>query len=177
MRQAVKIAEAALEATLPMIKIGVSEKEIASELFMQLIRQGSDTSLPFSPIVSGGPNGANPHAQPSMRQLVAGDLLVIDWGACCNGYMSDLTRTFAVGEIDAEAQKIHTIVQQANAAGRAAGKAGGNPVQRSIRPLERSLKRPVMASSLPTGPVTASAWSVMKNHICAVITNSCWRRG
>jgi Xaa-Pro dipeptidase len=124
MRKAVKIAEAALEATLPMIKIGVTEKEIAGELFMQLIRQGSDTSLPFAPIVSSGPNGANPHAQPSMRQLVAGDLLVIDWGAGFSGYMSDLTRTFAVGEIAAEAEKIHTIVQQANAAGRAAGKPG-----------------------------------------------------
>ncbi len=67
MRKAVEIAEAALEATLPMVKIGMAEKDIASELFLQLIRHGSDTSLPFSPIVSSGPNGANPHAQPSLR--------------------------------------------------------------------------------------------------------------
>ena len=124
MRKAVQIAESALEATLAMVKIGVSEKDIAAELFMQLIRHGSDTSLPFSPIVSGGPNGANPHAQPSARQLVAGDLLVIDWGAGFGGYISDLTRTFAIAELDAEAEKIHKIVQQANAAGRAAGKPG-----------------------------------------------------
>lgn len=124
MRKAVMIAEAALEATLPMVKMGVAEKDIASELFLQLLRHGSDTSLPFSPIVSGGLNGANPHAQPSARQLVAGDLLVIDWGASFNGYISDITRTFAVGEIDAEAEKIHKIVQQANAAGRAAGRPG-----------------------------------------------------
>lgn len=124
MRKAVQIAETALEATLPMIKTGVSEKEIASELFMRLIRHGSDTSLPFSPIVSSGPNSANPHAQPSRRQLTEGDLLVIDWGAGFGGYMSDLTRTFAVGEIDAEAWKMHKIVQQANVAGRAAGKPG-----------------------------------------------------
>ncbi len=124
MRKAVDIAEAALEATLPMVKIGVVEKDIASELFLQLLRQGSDTILPFSPIISSGPNGANPHAQPSLRQLVPGDLLVIDWGAGCNGYVSDITRTFAVGEIDAEAEKIHKIVQQANAAGRAAGRPG-----------------------------------------------------
>ena len=124
MRKAVEIAEAALEATLPMVKIGVAEKEIASELFLQLLRHGSDTSLPFSPIISSGPNGANPHAQPSVRQLDAGDLLVIDWGASFIGYSSDLTRTFAVGEIDSEAEKIHKIVQQANAAGRAAGRPG-----------------------------------------------------
>ena len=80
--------------------------------------------MPFAPIVSGGPNAANPHAGPSERKLQAGDLLVVDWGAAYDGYISDLTRTFAVGEVDDEYKKIHTIVQAANAAGRAAGKPG-----------------------------------------------------
>jgi Xaa-Pro dipeptidase len=124
MRQAVKIAQDALEATLPQIKIGMSEKEIAAELTIQLLRHGSDPEMPFAPIVSGGPNSANPHASPSERKLQAGDLLVIDWGATYDGYISDLTRTFAVGEVDDEYRKIHEIVQQANAAGRAAGKPG-----------------------------------------------------
>ena len=126
MRRAVVIAEVALESTLKLVKIGVSEKDIAGELFLQLIRQGSDSALPFLPIVSSGPNGANPHAQPSERQLVEGDLLVIDWGASFNGYCSDLTRTFAVGEIDEEAARIHKVVQQSNAAGRAAGRPGAS---------------------------------------------------
>jgi Xaa-Pro dipeptidase len=124
MRRAVKIAQDALEATIPSIKTGMSEKEVASELVMQLLRQGSDPEIPFAPIVSGGPNGANPHASPSERKLQAGDLLVVDWGAAYDGYISDLTRTFAVGEVEAEYQKIHKIVQEANAAGRAAGKPG-----------------------------------------------------
>ena len=124
MRQAVKIAQDALEATLPLIKIGMTEKELSSELVVQLLRQGSEPEMPFAPIVSGGPNGANPHASPSDRKLQAGDLLVVDWGATYDGYISDLTRTFAVGEVDDEYQKIHKIVQEANAAGRAAGKPG-----------------------------------------------------
>ncbi len=124
MRKAVKIAENALEATLAIIRTGVSEKEIASELFLQLIRGGSETSLPFSPIVASGPNGANPHAKPSSRKLSSGDLLIVDWGARYGGYASDLTRTFAVGKIDSEAEEIHKTVQQANAAGRAAGRPG-----------------------------------------------------
>jgi Xaa-Pro dipeptidase len=123
-RRAVAIAENALSATLPVVKIGVAERDIASELFLQLIHHGSDISLPFSPIVSSGPNAANPHAQPSERQFAEGDLLVIDWGASFGGYASDITRTFAVGEIDAESEKIHKIVQQANAAGRATGRPG-----------------------------------------------------
>ncbi len=124
MRKAAKIAEAALEATLPMIKIGISEKKIAAELVSQLLKHGSESPLPFQPIVSGGPNSANPHATPSERLLQEGDLLVIDWGANCNNYVSDITRTFAIGEIDAEYRKIHEITQQANAAGRAAAKPG-----------------------------------------------------
>lgn len=124
LRRAVKIAEDALTATLPLVQIGVTEREIAGELFLQLIHHGSEIALPFAPIVAAGPNGANPHAQPSERRLAAGDLLVVDWGACCGGYASDLTRTFAVGEIDAETEKIHQLVQQANSAGRAAGGPG-----------------------------------------------------
>jgi Xaa-Pro dipeptidase len=51
-------------------------------------------------------------------------LLVIDWGATVDGYISDLTRTFAVGQVEAEFENIHRIVQQANAAGRAAAGPG-----------------------------------------------------
>ncbi len=124
MRRAVKIAQDALEATIPLIKIGMTEKELSSELVVQLLRQGSEPELPFAPIVSGGPNAANPHASPSERKLQAGDLLVVDWGATYDGYISDLTRTFAVGKVEDEYKKIHQIVQEANAAGRAAGKPG-----------------------------------------------------
>ncbi|MEZ0397180.1 MAG: Xaa-Pro peptidase family protein [Anaerolineales bacterium] len=124
MRRAVQIAQSALEAAIPLIKIGMTEKELAAELVMQLLRHGSQSEMPFAPIVSAGPNGANPHAVPSDRPLQPGDLLVVDWGAACDGYISDLTRTFAVGEVEAEYENIHRIVQEANAAGRAAARPG-----------------------------------------------------
>ncbi|MCC6300195.1 MAG: aminopeptidase P family protein [Anaerolineales bacterium] len=124
MRRAVQIAQSALEATIPLMKIGMTEKELSAELVTQLFKHGSEPEMPFSPIVSSGPNSANPHASPSERKLQAGDLLVVDWGAAHDGYISDLTRTFAVGAVDEEYQKIHKIVQEANAAGRAAAKPG-----------------------------------------------------
>jgi Xaa-Pro dipeptidase len=124
MRKAVQIAQDALEAVIPQIKIGMTEHELSSELVMQLLKHGSEPELPFAPIVSAGPNSANPHASPTERKLQAGDLLVVDWGAAYDGYISDLTRTFAVGEVDEEYKKIHAIVQESNAAGRAAGKPG-----------------------------------------------------
>ncbi|MCC7512792.1 MAG: aminopeptidase P family protein, partial [Anaerolineae bacterium] len=107
MRRAARIAESALEAVIPLVKVGMTEKELAAELIVQLFKHGSEPELPFAPIVSAGPNSANPHASPSDRKLQRGDLLVVDWGAAFGGYISDLTRTFAVGEVDAECARIH----------------------------------------------------------------------
>jgi len=124
MRQAIRIAQDALTATLPFIKIGRTEKEIASELVVNLLKLGSESELPFAPIVASGPNSANPHASPTDRKLAPGDLLVIDWGATYEGYCSDLTRTFGIGEVDPELRNIYEVVKAANEAGRAAGKPG-----------------------------------------------------
>jgi Xaa-Pro dipeptidase len=124
MRAAVKIAQRGLQATLPVIKAGVTERDIAAELMVQLLRAGGEPEQAFSPIVSGGPNSANPHASPSDRPLENGDLLVIDWGAAYKGYISDLTRTFAIGQVEPEFIQIARIVAEANAAGRATAGPG-----------------------------------------------------
>jgi Xaa-Pro dipeptidase len=121
MREAIRIAQDGLEATLPMIKVGRTEKEIAGELVINLLRKGSESELPFAPIIASGPNSANPHSVPSDRELHSGDLLLIDWGATYEGYFSDLTRTFAIGEVDPELRSIYETVKAANVAGRVAG--------------------------------------------------------
>ena len=122
MKKAILIAQEALADTLPEIKIGKTEKEIASALVLNLFRRGSGTELPFMPIIASGPNSANPHAEPTERKIALGDLIVIDWGASYNGYNSDLTRTFAMGEVSPKLHEIYDIVKQANEAGRKAGK-------------------------------------------------------
>lgn len=124
MRRAIDIAQQSLQEILPMIKAGVSESRIAGELTVAMLRAGSDPELPFSPIVASGPNSANPHAAPTGRVLEPGDLLVIDWGARVNGYCSDLTRTFAIGKLEPELERIYETVLKANMAGRAAGNPG-----------------------------------------------------
>ncbi len=124
MRKAVIIAQNALKATLPLATINMTERELASELVLQLFKAGSDPHMPFFPIVSSGPNSANPHASPSDRQLIPGDLLVIDWGASYQGYCSDITRTFAIGEPGQEEARIARIVLNANRAAREAAHPG-----------------------------------------------------
>lgn len=126
MRRAVAIAETAVESTLPLLRLGMTEKEIAAELTLQLLRGGSETELPFQPIVASGPNSALPHWVPGDRTTAPGDLLIIDWGATVEGYISDITRTFSVGNPDQRAKEIHKVVHQANATGRAAVRPGAS---------------------------------------------------
>ncbi len=134
MERAVAIAEAAMRRLLPRIKVGQSEKRIAAMLTQALAEAGAD-GVAFAPIVSAGPNSASPHATPTDRPIQAGDLLVIDWGAMIDGYPSDITRTFAVGEIPAELRRVYDIVHTANAAGVAAARPGasGQDVDRAAR--------------------------------------------
>jgi Xaa-Pro dipeptidase len=118
-RKAISIAQAALEMTLPLIRIGITEKAISNQLVINLLKSGSDPDLPFSPIVASGPNSANPHAVPGERELKDGDFIVIDFGAISNGYISDITRTFALGSIDEKMKEIYETVKLANETARA----------------------------------------------------------
>ena len=124
MQKAVHVAEAALEATVAKVKIGMTEREISGMLIQNLYTQGCDPELPFVPIVAAGANSANPHATVSDRKVQKGDLLLFDWGANVGGYFSDLTRTFAIGEVEPEFKRIYEVVKLANQAGRDAAKPG-----------------------------------------------------
>jgi Xaa-Pro dipeptidase len=124
MRRAVAIAEQALLATLPTIRVGQTERAIAAELVVQTLRAGSDAELPFAPIVASGPNAGLPHASVTDRALQPGDLLTLDWGAASGGYMADLTRTYAIGAIEPELRAIYDLVLSANEAARAATRPG-----------------------------------------------------
>lgn len=122
MRRAVQIAEGGLTQSLPLIRAGMTEKDLSAEIGMQVQRAGSEG--PSNPMVAAGPNGANPHASVSSRKLQPGDLLVIDFGALYQGYCADLTRTFAVSYIPPEYARIAQVATEANTAGRSAAQPG-----------------------------------------------------
>jgi Xaa-Pro dipeptidase len=114
MRQAVQVAQNALASILPKIQPGVNERELAAEMTIAILRAGSQSQLPFQPIIASGPNSANPHAFASERRFENGDMLIIDWGASIGGYFSDLTRTFTIGEPEDEMKQIAEVVLAAN---------------------------------------------------------------
>ena len=97
--KAVEITDNTFEYIEDVIHIGMSEKEVAWQIEKCLREKGSE-SLPFEVIVASGPNSALPHAKPSPRLIHSGEPVVIDIGAKCGSYCSDLSRTICLGTPD-----------------------------------------------------------------------------
>lgn len=114
-REAASIADRALAEIRPLIEPGVSEKRIRDELESSMRRLGADGPS-YDTIVAAGPvNSAQPHHRPTDREFEAGDSVVIDVGALLDGYHSDMTRTFFVGEVSAEMERWYEVLAEAQA--------------------------------------------------------------
>ncbi len=107
------VATRALERTLPQVRAGMSELEVAGVLEKALRDEGSE-GFPFPSIVASGPRSALPHARSSSRQVQSGEFLLLDFGAEVAGYCADVTRTFVVGRAVAEQREIYDVVRTAN---------------------------------------------------------------
>ena len=116
MKKAASVAEAAMRETLPEVRIGMTEKQVAGLLTSNILMAGSDPKLPFAPIVGFGPNSALPHHFPTDRPLAA--------GAQASGYASDMTRVFSVDTPDVRYQEIAAVVSRANRAAQALARPG-----------------------------------------------------
>jgi Xaa-Pro aminopeptidase len=124
MERAAAIADAALFEVLPLMSQGVTEEHFALELDTAMRRGGAEGTA-FDTIVAAGENSAKPHHRPGGRRIAAGDPVVVDFGATFEGYRSDMTRTFCVGEDpEGELARIFEVVRTSQAAGAAAVRPG-----------------------------------------------------
>ncbi len=115
--EACRISDAALAATLPLVRVGMTERQVARLLDGLMLDHGAG-SVSFETIVASGPNSAIPHHSPTDRAIEAGDLLKIDFGALYAGYHADETRTFVVGaEPEPWQRELHALVARAQQAG------------------------------------------------------------
>lgn len=123
-RKAIAISEAALEATLADVKVGMTETEVEGILLRNLFSHGAD-GLAFAPIVAAGDNAAKPHAhaRPDYH-LKPGDPLLIDFGGTYQGYSADITRTFFVSHVSDYDRAFYETVLAANAKGREVSRPG-----------------------------------------------------
>jgi len=122
-KHAVKLVEDVLRQGLKKASIGVSELELVAELEYLMKKLGADAPS-FATMVLSGPNTALPHGVPGGRRIEAGDLLMFDLGVYAGGYASDITRTFAVGDLKPDAVCIYDTVLAANQAAIQAVKPG-----------------------------------------------------
>ncbi|MEC5422279.1 Xaa-Pro peptidase family protein [Virgibacillus sp. C22-A2] len=116
MKKAAEIADQAFEHIQAYIKAGVKEIDISNELEFFMRKKGA-TSSSFDIIVASGSRSALPHGVASEKEIQNGELVTIDYGALYKGYCSDITRTFAVGEISSELRKIYDTVLEAQLIG------------------------------------------------------------
>jgi Xaa-Pro aminopeptidase len=115
--QACAISDAALRGLLTGKVRGRTERELARDLEVRMLRLDAD-GLAFATIVAAGPHGSVPHHAPTDRPVEAGDLLTIDFGAQVGGYHADCTRTVAVGRAPDDWQReVHAVVAAAQQAG------------------------------------------------------------
>lgn len=96
--EAVRVAEEVFNELLEVLKPGMSEREVAAFLEHRMKLRCEGPAFPT--IVASGPASAMPHAKPSDRRIERGSVIVIDYGARVNGYVSDITRTVLVGSTD-----------------------------------------------------------------------------
>ena len=120
---AAAIADQALAEVLPQLTHEPTELEFARALDHKMLTSGAE-ALSFETICASGPNSALPHARPSDRRITKGDLVVLDFGAQYDGYHSDMTRTFCIGQPSAAQAEMLSTVAQAQQAGVECVRAG-----------------------------------------------------
>ena len=108
LEKACEITDNCFSYILDYIKPGMTEKQIADEI-EEYYKSRTD-GLAFETIVASGENTSKPHAVPTQRKIQEKDIITIDMGCKVNGYCSDMTRTFFVGEVPEEAKKVYDLV-------------------------------------------------------------------
>jgi Xaa-Pro aminopeptidase/Xaa-Pro dipeptidase len=103
------------------IKKGITEKQLQARLLYEAMKlEGTSTCYPFTLnpfIVAGGANSALPHFETSNREFVDGDFIVVDLTIRYEGYISDATRTFALGNVTNEMSRVYDLVKKSQQQG------------------------------------------------------------
>ena len=125
-----KIIDEMFDICSKKMKVGQKETELQTILMAYAIEQQMfDTGYKstLNPlIIAGGPNGALPHAQVSQRKFRKGDFVVVDLTLRYKGYVSDSTRTFAIGKISQPTKEVYEIVKESQKLGLKAVKPNVN---------------------------------------------------
>ena len=130
LRKASRIIDEMFELCTKKIRVGQKESELQAILMSHAVNQGMfDTGYKstLNPlIIAGGPNGALPHAQVTGRKFKKRDLVVVDLTLRYKGYVSDATRTFAIGKVSSQAREVYETVRESQKLGLQAARPNVN---------------------------------------------------
>ena len=112
LRSAQLMTDRAFSYILPHIHPGVTEQDIILNMGSFMERLGNE-GRSFDFIAVSGPKTSLPHGKASTRVIERGDFVTMDFGCKVNGYLSDMTRTVAVGEVSTRQAEIYNIVAKA----------------------------------------------------------------
>jgi Xaa-Pro aminopeptidase len=112
LRRSAALTDAAFAHLLEVIRPGMTEREAAWEIEAYMRTHGA-SKVAFDLIVAAGPNGALPHARPGDHAIQPGEPVIVDIGCALDGYCSDMTRTFCLGQPEARYLEVWNIVLQA----------------------------------------------------------------
>ncbi|MBQ9940673.1 MAG: aminopeptidase P family protein [Clostridia bacterium] len=113
-KSAQKITDLAFEHILNFINPDSTETEIAAELEHFMALRGACPA--FDTICVSGIKSSLPHGVPENIRLTNNSFLTMDFGACVDGYCSDMTRTVVIGKADSKMKEIYNIVLKAQSA-------------------------------------------------------------
>ena len=123
LKTACQISVRAFEVTLPLVKDGITEKELAARLDYNLRDQGAD-AVSFDTIVLAGARTSLLHGKPESHVIKKGDFVLFDFGALYKGYHADISRAFIMGKPSPQQKELYDIIQQAQMAGVMSLKSG-----------------------------------------------------
>lgn len=116
MERAIMYAEQSFERVRRSLNPEMTEMQVANQLEAEMRKLGGKGHS-FEPIVAAGPRAALPHGRASQAKIGSSGLLLIDWGARAERYVSDLTRVLVTGKISPKVERIYQVVFKAQAAG------------------------------------------------------------
>ena len=122
-RTACDISTKAFLETIKLLKEGVSELDIASELEYRFKKFGGEKPS-FDTIVASGERGSLPHGVASKKTVKAHEPIVFDFGVFFEGFASDTTRIVSIGEVEDEVKKVYDVLKESQELGRAYAKEG-----------------------------------------------------
>lgn len=112
-KMAAEIGDKAFKHILDFIKPNMTEWEVALEI-EYFMRKNGAVKLSFDTIVASGLRSSLPHAEPTNKKIVSGDLVTFDFGCIYNGYCSDMTRTIIMGKANDKQKEIYNTVLTAS---------------------------------------------------------------